>query len=212
MKRIVSVLSLFTALLMASACHAETGDFNDREWIDTPKALFGSDPKLVQEIYEMEKAVEANYNNEFLHDADNTLKFYVEDADVSFVDILSPGQYYGKDVRNWFNFIGPQFVGDLYLRNMRVYAKDTTGFVYMNQVYTGEHEGVKFLWVMRQTDAVVKIDGEWKILHTHLSFAADPVGLDPRTWKVDFEYKPRDLPWVAAKKGEYASGGNKDEK
>jgi len=169
------------------------------QWAE-PVALFGSDPRDVQEIVAMEKAVEANFNKEFLHDPDAPLEYYVESPDVSFVDILAPGQYYGKDVRNWFNFIGPQFVGELGLKNMRVFAKNDVGFVYMNQTYEGKLEdGRDFFWRMRQTDVVQKIDGKWKILHTHLSFAANPVAKDPATWEVDLEMPPRPLPWERAK-------------
>jgi ketosteroid isomerase-like protein len=172
---------------------------NARKWSE-PVALFGSDPKVVHEIVTMEKAVEANFNNEFLHDPDAPLKYYTDHKDVSFIDILSPGEYYGADVRNWFNFIGPQFVGHLGLKSMHVYAKNTTGFVYMNQTYEGKlADGRTFLWVMRQTDVVEKIKGEWKILHTHLSFAANPKTADPFTWEVDREMPPRPLPWTVGK-------------
>jgi ketosteroid isomerase-like protein len=180
-----------------------TGDFSDREWSDEPQAIFGSDPMLVQEIYELEKNVEAMFNKEFLTNPGEIVhRHYSKNDDVSFIDILSPGQYFGKDVLNWWEWIGSQFVGDLWLRNMRIYARENTGFVYMNQVYQGDHGGEKFLWVMRQTDVVEKQDGEWRIMHTHLSFAGDPVELDPASWKLDFEYKPRLMPWDAVEKGE----------
>lgn len=166
-----------------------------------PIALFGSDPEAVKEIAAMEKAVEANYNNEFLEDPDAPLKHYIEHPDVSFVDILAPGHYFGVDVRNWFNYIGPQFVGELGLINMRIFARNGVGFCYMHQTYEGTlDDGKEFFWKMRQTDAVEKIDGEWKILHTHLSFAATPQAKHPETWTVDFEMPRLPLPWdVAAK-------------
>ncbi len=162
-----------------------------------PVALFGSDPEAVKEIVAMEKAVEANFNHQFLTDPDAPLEHYTDQADVSFIDILSPGQYYGEDVRHWFNFIGPQFVGELGLVNMRVFAKNDVGFVYMNQTYEGTlDDGKHFFWMMRQTDVVEKIDGVWKILHTHLSFAADPREKHPDTWTVDREMPMRPQPWT----------------
>tara|TARA_R110002110_G_C13470229_1_gene720365 strand:+ start:2514 stop:3113 length:600 start_codon:yes stop_codon:yes gene_type:complete len=179
------------------------GDFSDRDWNDEPQAVFGSDPKLVQEIYELEKKIEANFNKDFLKKPGEIVDlYYSSNEDVSFIDILSPGQYFGKNVLNWWEWIGPQFVGDLWLRNMRIYAKGITGFVYMNQIYQGDHGGQKFLWVMRQTDVLEKSNDEWRILHTHLSFAGDPRELDPASWRIDFEYKPRVMPWEAAEKGE----------
>lgn len=192
---LLAVLAMFAAV-SAHAADKQT----ERKWAE-PQAIFGSDPKLVKEIVEMEKAVEASYNSEFLTKPDAPLKYYAADhPDVSFIDILSPGQYYGKNVRNWFNFIGPQFVGKLGLVNMHVFAKDNFGFVNMLQTYEGlRPNGNRFYWVMRQTDVVEKIHGEWKILHTHLSFAADPKAIEPETWTVDLEMMPKPLPWERAK-------------
>lgn len=193
-------IRLFTVTVVLTALTgfaAAADDFMiERKWAD-PKPIFGSNPKLVAEIVAMEKAVEKNYNEEFLDDPDNPLKYYADHPDISFVDILAPGEYVGEDVRNWFNFIGPKFIGDLWLKNLNVYAKGTTGFVYMNQIYrVKKPDGEIFYWVMRQTDVVEKIKGEWKILHTHLSFAANPKTVDPDTWALDFTLPPREMPWV----------------
>lgn len=169
---------------------------------DEPIALFDSDPADVAAIAAMEKKVEENFNTEFLEDPDAPLKYYVgggDHDDVSFVDILAPGHYFGPHVRNWFNFIGPQFVGKLGLINMRIFAKDGIGYVYMNQTYEGQlPDGKDFFWKMRQTDVVRKIDGEWKILHTHLSFGANPEKLHPSEWTVDLEMPSRPNPWTLA--------------
>ena len=164
-----------------------------------PIALFGSDPETVKEIAAMEKAIESNYNHQFLEDPDAPLEHYIEHPDVSFIDILAPGHYFGRDVRNWFNYIGPQFVGELGLINMRIFAKDDVGFVYMNQTYEGKlDDGSRFFWKMRQTDVVQKIDGRWKILHTHLSFGAAPQAKHPNSWEVDFGMPPRPQPWTVS--------------
>jgi hypothetical protein len=59
-------------------------------------------------------------------------------------------------------------------------------------------DGKHFFWKTRQTDVVQKIDGKWKILHTHLSFAAAPQAKHPDSWVVDFEMPPRPLPWTVS--------------
>jgi hypothetical protein len=170
-----------------------TGDFAE------PIALFDSDLEAVKEIAAMEKAIETNYNTEFLDDPEAPLEHYIEHPDVSFIDVLAPGHYFGPDVRNWFNFIGPQFVGKLGLINMRIFTKGEVGFVYMNQTYEGTlDDGKPFSWRMRQTDVVQKIDGKWKILHTHLSFGATPQAKHPESWVVDFEMPLRPPPWAVA--------------
>lgn len=164
-----------------------------------PIALFGSDPEAVKEIAAMEKAVEANFNHQFLEDPDAPLEHYIDHPDVSFIDILAPGHYYGPDVRNWFNYIGPQFVGELGLINMRIFAKNDVGFVSMHQTYEGKLDDDKaFFWKMRQTDVVQKIEGEWKILHTHLSFGVAPQAKHPDNWEVDFEMPARPQPWTVS--------------
>lgn len=199
MKKLQSLIPaacLALSCALTSACVSAGDVMTERKW-EAPKALFGTDPKVMAEIVAMEKAVEKNYNEEFIKDPDNPLRYYADSEDISFIDILAPGQYHGEDVRNWFNFIGPKFVGDLYLKNMHVYAKGTTGFVYMNQIYKiPGPNNTPIYWVMRQTDVVEKINGQWKILHTHLSFAADPVDLNPATWVLDYDMTPREMPWV----------------
>ncbi|CAJ1584643.1 MULTISPECIES: YybH family protein [Mycobacteriaceae] len=168
---------------------------------EEPIALFGSDPQDVADIAKMEKDAERVYNNEWLKVYDAPLKYYADHEDVSFIDILSPGEYFGDDVRKWFMYISPQFVGDFGLINMRIYAKNGVGFVYMNQTYQGKLEdGSEFVWKMRQTDTVEKIDGEWKILHTHLSFAAVPEAKHPDRWQVDREYPKRPPAWEVSAK------------
>ncbi|QHG85549.1 hypothetical protein D1O33_26540 (plasmid) [Rhodococcus rhodochrous] len=171
---------------------------------DEPIGLFGTDPEDVAAIAAMEKECAAEYNRGFLTRPDIIVdKFYVnggDHEDVSFIDILSPGHYFGPDVRAWFNFISPQFEAKFDLRNMRIFAKNGVGFVYMNQFYEGQlQDGRPLFWKMRQTDAVEKIDGEWKILHTHLSFSADPKDLDPYKWSIDLELAPRPQPWTVEK-------------
>ena len=61
-----------------------------------------------------------------------------------------------------------------------------------------ELDGQHFFWKMRQTDVVQKIDGKWKILHTHLSFGAVPQAKHPESWVVDFEMPKRPQPWDVA--------------
>ena len=65
---------------------------------EEPIALFDSDPQAVAEIAAMEKEVERIYNNEWLKDYDAPLAHYADSDDISFIDILSPGEYFGQDV------------------------------------------------------------------------------------------------------------------
>jgi len=159
-----------------------------------PRAMGDTDPAAFEAIVELEAAIYTVYNNEFLNDATAPLEHYTNDAEVHFYDLLVPGEYVGPDVARYFAFIGPQFVGLMEASDIKVWAKGDTGFVVLKQHYKGKDpEGQEFQWVMRQTDGVVKVDGEWKIAHTHYSW---PVELPD--FKADLMCRPRPHPWEAA--------------
>ena len=163
---------------------------------DEPRALAGSDPEAVREIVEMQLAIQKMYNEEFLEKADAPLVHYREDSDLYFYDLFSPGEYSGDDVRKFYNWIGPTYVGKLELKEIKVFAKGEAGFVVMKQHYYGKDtEGNPFHWIMRQTDGVVKVDGVWKIAHSHISFPVDEHKLT-----ADLMSVPVPLPWDREKK------------
>lgn len=101
-------------------------------------------------------------------------------------------EYFGEDVRKYFEFIGPQFVGLMEASDIQVWVKGETGFVVLKQHYQGkDQEGNDFHWVMRQTDGVVKVDGKWRIAHTHYSWPVTP----PPDFKADLMCSPGPHPW-----------------
>jgi hypothetical protein len=161
-----------------------------------PRGIGDSDPKAVEEIIALEAAVYDMYNTVFLTNPGTVVdEHYVDSPDTSFYDLLVPGEYFGVDVRKYFEFIGPQFVGLMEASDIQVWVKGETGFVVLKQHYQGKDgEGNEFHWVMRQTDGVVKVDGKWRIAHTHYSWPVTP----PPDFKADLMCTPGPHPWEAA--------------
>jgi len=160
-----------------------------------PRAIGDSDPVAVKQIVALEMAIQKAFNSEYYTHPDAVLRYYVSSPDRSFFDIVTPGEYYGDEMNKLYNYIGPQFIGEQPFREIKVYAKGDVGFVYMKQDYYGKSlDGVPVHWIMRQTDGVIKQNGEWKVLHTHLSF---PV--DIKTWKADLLSTKTPLPWNRSK-------------
>jgi ketosteroid isomerase-like protein len=156
-----------------------------------PRGMDGSDPQAVDEIVELEAAIYEMFNKDFLTDPGAPLQHYSDSAEIVFYDLLTPGEYTGADVRRYFEFIGPQFVGLMEASDIRVWVKGDTGFVVLKQHYKGkDQDGNEFQWVMRQTDGVIKENGTWKIAHTHYSW---PVVLPD--FKADLMCTPGPPPW-----------------
>lgn len=157
-----------------------------------PRGIGGSDPVAVQEIVAMEMALQEVYNKEFLTHPAAPLRYYADSADRSYFDLLVPGEYYGDDVRKYYEYIGPAFIGRLEFKEIKVVAKGEIGFVYMKQNYYGKDlQGQPIHWIMRQTDGVVKENGKWKIMHTHISF---PIK-DFKTREANLLSPKTPLPW-----------------
>jgi ketosteroid isomerase-like protein len=156
-----------------------------------PRGLYDSDPEAVREIIAMELAIQELYNTEFLTDPGAPLALYDESEDLYWFDLFTPGEYQGDDVRKFYNWMGPQYVGKLELKEIKVFAKGETGFVVMKQYYSAtDPQGNHIEMMMRQTDGVVKRDGEWKIAHTHISF---PIRMEDMT--ADITSYPLPMPW-----------------
>jgi ketosteroid isomerase-like protein len=157
-----------------------------------PRGVGGSDPVAVKEIVAMEMALQDVYNREFLTHPAAPLRYYTNSPDRSYFDLLVPGEYYGDDVRKYYEYIGPAFIGRLEFKEIKVVAKGEVGFVYMKQNYYGKDlQGQPIHWIMRQTDGVMKESGKWKIMHTHISF---PI-TDFKTREANLLSPKRPLPW-----------------
>jgi ketosteroid isomerase-like protein len=159
-----------------------------------PRGMGDSDPVAVAEIIALEAAIYDLYNTEFLTNPGAVVDaHYTASPDVSFYDLLVPGEYSGEDVRKYFNFIGPQFTGLMEASDIRVWARGDTGFVVLKQHYQGgdPESDNAFHWIMRQTDGVVREDGEWKVAHTHYSWPVSP----PPDFRADLLCTPGPHPW-----------------
>jgi ketosteroid isomerase-like protein len=156
-----------------------------------PRGLYDSDPEAVREIVALEREIERLYNTAFLADPGAPLALYEESEDLYWFDLFTPGEYHGDQVRKFYNWMGPQFVGTVEFKEIKVFAKGGAGFVVLKQKYTAtDGEGNQVEMLMRQTDGVLKRDGAWKIAHTHISF---PIRMKDMTG--DLTSYPLPMPW-----------------
>lgn len=97
---------------------------------------------------------------------------------VSFFDTM--GEYLGENFNKHWQAAGPIFQEggfSLTFEDMEAHASGDVGFVSMIQNHDGgrDENGKPFVFRTRVTDGLRKIDGKWKIVHEHISFAVDLV-------------------------------------
>ena len=141
----------------------------------------------------MEREVEKDYNTLFLKDPEAMAKkHYIRRPDRHMFDVVTPSAFEGEDLDKYWHWVGPQYDGLYEQTNMVVYADENIGWVRLSQVYVADKTGTDetIRWVMRQTDGVVKVDGKWKIAHTHWSW---PVSID--TLQADNLSRNNPKPW-----------------
>ena len=116
-------------------------------------------------------------------------KCYDSSNEVTVYDLTPPLEFDGPtavhdDFDNFFkNVKNPkiEFV------NLHVYAASKMGFAHSIQHFTGtSNDGKPMDMTFRVTDCLHKVNGKWKILHTHVSLPVDLA-----TGKADFQAKPQ---------------------
>jgi ketosteroid isomerase-like protein len=122
-------------------------------------------------------------------DVDAIMKAYVPDDSLLVFDVIPPRQYVGAKAyaKDWTDFFG-FFKGPLKfeLTDLSVTADGTMGYSHSIQRVSGtsiKDQPVDL--VVRVTDVYRKINGNWLIVHEHVSV---PVDLD--TGKPDLSSKP----------------------
>lgn len=135
---------------------------------------------LEQEIVDLERKLEHSINGAFNEDPGDALKYF-DTIKMRFFDAMphEGGHYGGLEipsdhfVAHWYK-ISPMFVGKIQFMSLQPLASGDVGFVSMIQYYKGRtRDGQEFEMAFRATDGLRKRDGEWKIVHEHLSFPID---------------------------------------
>jgi uncharacterized protein (TIGR02246 family) len=136
------------------------------------------------------RALESRFAAAFnAKDVDAIMKEYVPDESLVVFDVVPPRQYVGADAyrKDWQDFFAtikglPKFdISDLH-----VAADSLLGYSHSIQHVTGtDTKGQPIDLTVRVTDVYRKIDGNWLIVHEHVSV---PVDLD--TGKPDLASKP----------------------
>jgi uncharacterized protein (TIGR02246 family) len=122
-------------------------------------------------------------------DVNAVMKVYVPDESLFVFDVIPPRQYVGAKAyaKDWTDFFGT-FQGPLKIEisDLSVTADGTMGFGHSIQRVTGTTtKGQPVDLTVRVTDVYRKINGNWLIVHEHVSV---PVDLD--TGKPDLSSKP----------------------
>jgi ketosteroid isomerase-like protein len=122
-------------------------------------------------------------------DVDAIMKVFVPDKSLVVFDVVPPRQYVGADAfrKDWTEFFGmfktpPKFdISDLSLT-----VDSNVGFGHSIQHLVGTNtQGRPIDLTVRVTDGYRKIDGNWLIVHSHVSVPVDLV-----TGKPDLSSKP----------------------
>lgn len=136
------------------------------------------------------KALEARFTSAFnAKDVDAIMKVYVPNETLVVFDVTPPRQYVGAKAyrKNWEDFFA-MFKGPakIELTDVSIMADTSLGFGHSIQYVTGTNaKGQPIDFTVRVTDGYRKIDGNWLIVHEHVSI---PVDLD--TLKPDPSSKP----------------------
>lgn len=135
---------------------------------------------LEQEIIDHERKLETSINGAFNEDPGDALRYF-DTIKVRFFDAMphEGGHYGGLEipadhfVAHWYK-IAPMFVGKIQFMSLEPHVCGDVAFVSMIQYYKGRtRDGQEFEMALRATDGLRKRNGEWKIVHEHLSFPAD---------------------------------------
>jgi uncharacterized protein (TIGR02246 family) len=122
-------------------------------------------------------------------DLDAIMKVYVPDQTLFVFDVTPPRQYVGAAAyrKDWQEFRG-SFDGPITfeLTDLDITADDNLAYSHSIQRVVGtDKKGTKLDLTVRVTDAYKKINGNWLVIHEHVSV---PVDLD--TGKPDLTSKP----------------------
>jgi uncharacterized protein (TIGR02246 family) len=106
-------------------------------------------------------------------DIDGVMAVYVPGAELTAFDVVPPLQTSGVTSyrKNYEEYDGPI---DVELRNLRIIAGSDTAFLHCLDRMSGTlHGGQRSdLW-LRVTCGLRKIDGQWRIVHDHISVPAN---------------------------------------
>jgi uncharacterized protein (TIGR02246 family) len=124
------------------------------------------------------RALEARFAKAFnAKDVDALMKNYVPDNSLIVFDLVPPLQYEGAQLyrKNWENFFpifkeGPKFE----MRDLVIETDQSLAFSHSTQHVGGtDQNGNAIDLTVRSTDVYRKINGQWLIVHEHVSFPVD---------------------------------------
>lgn len=121
-------------------------------------------------------------------DVDAVMRTYAPGAQLVSYDIVPPLQFKGADAyrKDYADFFG-QFAGALHveLPDMHIEAGTDVAFAYGLERLTGKlTNGTPVDMWMRYTEGLKRIDGQWRVVHEHISV---PVNLSTGRARLDLK-------------------------
>jgi len=136
------------------------------------------------------QALFANWQKAFeAKDVTRSMQMYTPGASLTAYDIVPPLQYRGFDAyRKDYEVLFAQFAGPLRVDfpDMHIEAGDDVAFAYGVERMSGKlTNGTPVDMWMRYTEGLKRIDGQWRVVHEHIS-----VPVDLNTGKAALDLKP----------------------
>jgi len=122
-------------------------------------------------------------------DIDAIMSVYAPGDQVVAYDVVPPLQYKGREAyrKDYLELLN-QYDGPVHVeyRDMRIFSSGDVGFIQALERFTGKMKnGQPVDFWLRATSGVLKINGQWLIVHDHISV---PVDFD--TGKAVLDLKP----------------------
>jgi ketosteroid isomerase-like protein len=121
-------------------------------------------------------------------DVDGVMRTYAPGTQLISFDIVPPLQFKGAEAyRKDYSEFFAQFAGPLHvdLRDMQIEAGTDVAFAYGLERLTGKlTNGTPVDMWMRYTEGLRRIDGQWRVVHEHISV---PVDLDSGKARLDLK-------------------------
>jgi len=95
------------------------------------------------------------------------------DDDMHMFDIMLPETFVGAAFRKHFTELAGAFPGKTTFVDMKIHTAQDMAFATYIQDFTGQMNGAPVAMRIRTTDALVRKNGKWVIVHEHVSLPLD---------------------------------------
>ncbi len=109
-------------------------------------------------------------------DAEGIMAFYAPDDEIVSYDIMPPLEYSGRAdyLDSWRKFLSSfDGLASVEFRDLQIKASNDVAFVHCFTRLSGTMNGQPADMWLRETNGLRKLDGEWLLVHDHVSVPMD---------------------------------------